>query len=147
MPITNDREFKEALNGFTPARQRQLAARFTLGVLDLCSDPRVRGAVEAAQRVEMSGAELVAAFQGAKAARVESFTRCGKEADWLAQAGHFVAEAALACVRPDGRGNPAWDAAMNARMARSAATIANGEGDNHREADEQYRLVEMFLNV
>lgn len=147
MPITNDREFKQALDTLPPARQRQLAARFTLSVLHLCNDPRVRGAVEAAQREGASDAELTALLQAAKAARVESFTQCGSEADWLAQAGHFVAEAAFACVRPMGRGNPAWDAAMNVRMARAAENIASSDSDAHREAEEQYRLVEMFLSA
>lgn len=147
MTIANDRDFKEALNRLPSARQRLLAARFAQHVVDLSHDPRVQGAVEAALREGVSDAELALHFQAAKAARVESFTQCGVEADWSCQAGHFVAEAALACVRPAGRANPAWDAAMNARMARAAAAIAHGEGDSHREAEEQYRLAERFLNV
>ncbi|MBS4098702.1 MAG: hypothetical protein KGZ83_17915 [Sulfuricella sp.] len=147
MTIANDSDFKAALDHLPPAQQRLLAARFTQNVLAFSRDPRVKGAVDAALREGISDNELALQHQSAKAARVESYTQCGTEADWSCQAGHFVAEAALACVRPAGRGNPAWDAAMNARMARAAAAIAEGEGDSHREAEAQYRAVETFFNT
>ena len=36
--------------------------------------------------------------------------------------------------------------AMQARMARMSETIATGEGTENREAGEQYRILEAFLN-
>jgi hypothetical protein len=101
--------------------------------------------LELAARADVSEAELAVASQAANSARVESFTRCGKETDWLGQAGHFVAKAAAACVRPLDE-DLAWDAAMQARMARTFQTIAEGLGTEHTEAAEQYRLLDDLLN-
>jgi len=147
MAISNDSEFKAALNGLSAAQQRQVAARFVENVLPLCKDIRVSGAVTAARRRDITDAELAALFQAAKSASVESFTQCGKEADWLAQAGHFVAEAAMSCVKPaDATDNLAWAAGMSSRMARTCETIAAGAGTGNREAEAQYRLLTEFLN-
>jgi hypothetical protein len=35
---------------------------------------------------------------------------------------------------------------MNARMARICETIANGQGTENREAEQQYRILTEFLN-
>jgi len=148
MNIGNDSEFKAALSFLSGATRRLVAARFAENVLSLCPDPRVKGAIESAKRTDISAAELATAFQSAKAASVESFTRCGRECDWNDQASHFVAEAGLACVRPEQPGaNPAWDAAMQARMARTCETIAVGRGTDNVEAEAQYRILAEFLNV
>lgn len=147
MAISNDKDFKAALGGLTLSQQRQVAARFTDNVLALCTDVRVAGAVSAAKRADITDVELAALYQGAKTASVESYTQCGRETDWAAQAGHFVAKAAMACVQPAEAGaDPAWDAAMQARMARMSETIARGEGSETREAEAQYRILDAFLN-
>ena len=147
MKISNDSEFKAALSGLPKARQRQIAAQFAENVLALGPDSRVKGAIDSAKRTDITDAELAAAFQSAKAASVESFTRCGHECDWNDQAGHFVAEAGLACVQPAAPGsNPAWNAAMHARMARTCGSIANGDGTNNAENATQYRILAEFLN-
>jgi len=147
MSISNDKEFKSALAGLSPAQQRQVAARFVQQVFPLSSDVRIKAALEAAGRAGISGAELAIVAQAANTARVESFTQCGREADWSAQVGHFVAKAAVACVKPaEAGGNLAWDAAMQARMARTCQTVADGIGTENREAEVQYRILEAFLN-
>jgi hypothetical protein len=147
MAISNDKEFKAALHGLPPARQRQVAARFIDSVLALCNDVRVAGAVSAAKRPDITEVELGALYMAAKAASVESYTQCGRETDWATQAGHFVCKAAVNCVKPaDSHENLAWDAAMEARMARTCATIAGGEGTETREAEQQYRILEAFLS-
>jgi len=147
MSISNDKEFKSALAGLSPAQQRQVAARFVQQVFPLSSDVRIKAALEAAGRAGISGAELAIVAQAANTARVESFTQCGREADWSAQVGHFVAKAAVACVKPaEAGGNLAWDAAMQARMARTCQTVADGIGTENREAEAQYRILEAFLN-
>jgi hypothetical protein len=148
MNIANDSEFKAALSFLSGATRRLVAARFAENVLSLCPDPRVKGAVESAKRTEITDAELVAAYQSAKAASVDSYTQCGHECNWNDQASHFVAEAGVACVKPDQPGaNPAWDAAMQARMARTCETIATGRGTDNAEAEAQYRILAEFLNV
>ena len=146
MAINDDTEFQTVVRGLTLERQRQLAARFVENVLGLCPDPRVKAAVTVAMQEGVGDAELTMARQNAKSASVESYTRCGREADWKSQAGHFVALAALASVAPAERAAAlAWDAAMNARMARTCETIAEGEGTRNREAETQYRMLEKFL--
>ena len=147
MAITNDKDFKAALAGLSTAQQRQVAARLVQRVFGLSNDVRIKAALDVAGRADISDAELTVMYQAANTARVESFTQCGKETDWGAQAGHFVAKAAVACVKAAEPGdNLAWDAAMQARMARTCETVATGEGTENREAEEQYRILEAFLN-
>ena len=148
MSIQNDTEFKTALTGLDPARQRRAAARFVERVMDLSGDIRVRAAVEAAQRGDLQEAEREVLFQAANSARVESFTQCGKEADWSAQSGHFVAKAAVSCVKPRVAGESlAWDAAMHARMARTCQSVASGVGTETREAEAQYAILDEILKA
>jgi hypothetical protein len=53
----------------------------------------------------------------------------------------------VACVKPGEAGdNLAWEAAMQARMARTCQTVAEGTGTENREAEEQYRILDAFLN-
>jgi hypothetical protein len=143
MTINNDSEFKAALNGLSRAGQRQVAARFAESVLVLSKDARVKNAIEAAKRTDISKDELDDAYMAAKKASVDSFTQCGKECDWNSQAGHFVAQAALACLEP-GK-SPAWESAMHARMARTSESIATGIGTDNAEATAQYRILEQYL--
>jgi len=145
MLIQTDSEFRNALDKLPTPKQRELATRFTDSVMALCSDPRIQSAVNAARRPDISDIELNAVFQSAKGACVESYTQCGKETDWLNQAGHFVAEAAKSCVKPAEHGhNLAWDAAMYARMARTCETIAKDQGTQNREAELQYKLADEY---
>ena len=143
----NDKDFKAELGTLPIARQRLVAAEFVRRVLPLSNDFRLKAAVDTALRAEATDNELAAACQAANTARVESFTRCGKETDWAAQAGHFVAKSVVACVRPAVEGdNLAWEAAMSARMARTCETVAEGRGTENGEAQEQYRILGAFLN-
>ena len=145
MSIDNDSDFKTALGELSRAGQRLVAARFAENVLALSSDPRVKSTINLAKRTDIIEDELAAAVQSAKAASVDSFTQCGHECDWNKQAGHFVAEAALSCVKPtEPDGNPAWDTAMHARMARTCAAIAAGAGTGNDEAAAQYRILAEF---
>lgn len=147
MAIRNEKDFKAKLAGLPCAQQRQVAARFVQRVFGLSNDVRVKAAIDVAMRGEVTSEELAVVAQAANSARVESFTQCGRETDWTAQAGHFVAKAAVACVRPCGEGgNLAWEAAMQARMARTCETVAEGLGTENNEAEEQYRILEALLN-
>ncbi|HNQ04450.1 MAG TPA: hypothetical protein PKH69_07535 [Thiobacillaceae bacterium] len=148
MSLHNDSEFKSALATLDLAQQRRVAALCVERVLDLTDDARVRAAVDAARRGDLAEAEAEALHQAAKAARVESFTQCGREADWAAQAGHFVARAAVSCVKAPAQGeNLAWDAAMHARMARTCQGVAQGSGTETREAEAQYAILDEFLKA
>ena len=146
MSISNDKEFKTALAALPIARQRQLAAAFARRVFGLSNDARVKAALDAAQRADVADVELSLVAQAAQSARVESFTQCGQDTGWTAQAGHFVAKAAVACVRAAEEGeNIAWDAAMQARLARTCQSVADGDGTDNSEAEAQYRILETFL--
>jgi hypothetical protein len=148
MAIDNDSDFKAALSKLSRAGQRLVAARFAENVLALSKDPRVKSAIGAAKRADITEDELAAASQSAKKASVDSFTQCGKECDWNSQAGHFVAQAAVACLKQAEPGDsPAWNAAMHARMARTSESIATGRGTDNAESVAQYRILAEFLNV
>ena len=143
MAIDNDSNFKSALSQLSRAGQRQVGARFAESVLMLSKDVRVKNAINAAKRNDITEDELAAAFQSAKKASVDSFTQCGKECDWNSQAGHFVAQSVLACLEQGV--SPAWDAAMNARMARTSESIATGVGTDNAESSAQYRILAKYL--
>jgi hypothetical protein len=148
MTISNESDFKAALNNLSRAGQRQAGARFVEDVLDCSQDPRLKSAINSAKRGDITEDELAAASRSAQAASVDSYTQCGHECDWNSQAGHFVAQAALACLKPAAPGsNTAWDAAMHARMARTCANIASGSGTSNEEDAAQYRILTEFLNI
>ena len=145
--IGNDRELRIALDGLSPQQQRVLGGRFVASVLGLCEEESVRRAVDVAMDPEAPESALATAFRDAKAASVKSYTACGKDTDWLEQAAHFVAAAAMACLAPESRpggDNPAWKAAMQARMARNCEMIERGEGAEQNESETQYRIAGEF---
>lgn len=143
MAIANDTEFKTTLGKLSGEAQRRVGARFAEDVLALSSDRRIGSAIAVAKLSDITPDEYSSALRTAKAASVDSYTQCGHECDWNKQAGHFVAEAALACFQPGD--SAAWEAAMHARMARTCTTIATGQGTANDEAAEQYRILAEFL--
>lgn len=147
MPISNDKEFKAALAALTNTERRQIGTLLVQQVFDLSGDARIKGALELARRADAGSAELTVAAAGVNTARVESFTQCGRDTNWTAQAAHFVARAAQECVRPVVDVATAWEAAMQARMARICQTVAAGEGTHNTEAEAQYRALEAFLKA
>jgi hypothetical protein len=143
--ITNDADFKQALDELEVAQQRRVGAAFVRNVLAL--NPVVTKVVDAAANEDTTVDELAVAFKQAKAAALDSHTRCGSDSDWQAQAGYFVARAASVLVAPDKQAKaPAWEAAANARMARTCGHIDASDESMHEESEAQYRLLEQFLN-
>lgn len=144
--ISNDYDLRAALHSLTGPQQRLLGARFANSVLALCRDERVRRAAAVALDPEADDSVLEEAFRAAKAYAVRTYTDCGKDTDWLAQADHFVAAAVAAALTPasdqwSGGPNPAWSAAMQARMARNCAMIEEEkESAGEGEPERQYRL-------
>lgn len=147
MNIANDKEFKAALAALGGLDRRQAAAHLVRQVFELSGDPRVKGALDLAARTDVSEAELSVAAAGVNTARVESFTQCGRDADWKAQASHFVARAAQECIKSDVDLGSAWEAAMQARMARICEALAAGEGTGNREAEAQFEALAAFLKA
>ena len=146
--ISNDAEFRKALDGLDPARQRHVAARFVENVLALCSDERIARVLRVAGNTEASEAELAEALKTARATTFDCHTRCGSEGDWSEQAGYFVARAATAALTPIGKmpSGPAWQAALSSRMAQTSESIVSGDDIAGQEADQQYGILSKFLN-
>jgi hypothetical protein len=147
--INNDHELRDALNGLSAEQQRILGSRFAGNVVHLSKDERVNRAIETGQREEVTPGELEDAFKSAKAYATKTYTDCGKDTDWLAQADHFVAAAAAAALTPDAlmteKQNRAWKAAMQARMAVNCTLIEEDDAPATSEAELQYALTETFL--
>lgn len=147
MAISNDKEFKAALAALGNCDRRQATAYLIRQALDLTQDARVKAGLDLAVRCDADEAEFATAAAGVNSARVASYTQCGHEASWTCQAAHFVARAAQECVKPEISANDAWQAAMQARMARICQAIGLGEGTSNREAEAQYRALEEYLQA
>ncbi|MDH3870904.1 MAG: hypothetical protein OEU44_01660 [Gammaproteobacteria bacterium] len=149
--ISNDTEFRQALDRLDTIRQRVVAARFVEHVLPLSNDERLAMVTRTAARRDAPDSELVAALGSARAATFDSHTRCGSEGDWSEQAGYFVARAAAAAVTPAGQlpGGSAWQAAVASRMARTCESISqDAAADNpaNEEIEAQYSILSEFLD-
>jgi hypothetical protein len=150
--ITNDAEFKQALQGLDATQQRLVAAKFIAHVLSLSDDDRINRAVKAAADESASDGEISDALKSAKAAIMDSSTRCGAEGNWTDQAGYFVARAAVASLTPKAQsksGNPAWQAALSCRMAQTSIEIDSASADmpGHSENEWQYDVLAKHLDA
>ncbi|MGB8077581.1 MAG: hypothetical protein WCF09_06855, partial [Gallionella sp.] len=74
MRISNDNEFKAALDGLSEVGRRVVAARFAENVLALSRDHRLKTAIDTAERADATQDEIAAAFRSANAVSVESYT-------------------------------------------------------------------------
>ncbi len=145
--INNDIQFRKALDGLSLPKQRTVGALFIKLVDSLSNDNRIDLAVKTATNVDAGSSELTVAFKEAKAAAMDSYTRCGADADWSEQAAYFVARAASAIVSPGkGKENVALTAAMNCRMARTCTMIEKDIEEDSQENAKQYSVLKHYLN-
>jgi len=146
--ISNDTEFRKALDALDATRQRQVAARFVEHVLGLCTDERITHVAAVAGNSDASEAALAEALKTARAATFDCHTRCGSEGDWSEQAGYFVARAATAALTPIAQmpSGPAWQAALSCRMAQTSKSIVTGDDTAGQEGEQQYRILSEFLD-
>lgn len=146
--ISNETEFRHALAGLDADRQRAVAALFVQNVLSLCDDERIAHVLKTAASEDASQQKLAEALHTARAITNDCHARCGAEGDWAAQAGYFVARAAVAALTPAGQlpGGQAWQAAMGSRMARTCESIVSGSDSGVQESAAQYRILTDFLN-
>ena len=148
--ITNDAEFKQALQNLDATQQRVVAGKFVEHVLPLSNDERINRVVKVATESDASQDEISEALRSAKAATMDSHTRCGSEGNWTEQAGYFVARAAVSAVTPQAQSRtsgPAWQAAMSSRMAQTSLLIDN-ESDEvtaNSENEWQYSILSDYL--
>ena len=148
--ISNDNQFREALNRLTLAQQRAVGASFVENVLSLSSDPRVAQVLAVAKDANPSEDAVSLARRSIKAASLEAHTRCGSDGEWIDQAGYFVARAAEACLEPEGRSQgkgPAWKAAMSARMARTCLAADSDQDSHDSESQAQYNILISYLDA
>ncbi|MFW6259108.1 MAG: hypothetical protein ACOC26_06405, partial [Halochromatium sp.] len=122
---------------------------FAQSLVHLSRDERVKRAIDTGLREDASAPELEDAYRAAKAWSTKTYTDCGKDTDWLAQADHFVAAAAAAALTPDSlldnKTNRAWKAAMHARMANNCELV-EGDGNAHLdEVERQYAIADEFV--
>lgn len=148
--ITNDTEFKQALQDLDATQQRAIAAKFIEHVLSLSDDERIKRVVKVATDDNASEGEISDALKTARAAIMDSSTRCGAEGNWTDQAGYFVARAAVAALTPQAQsksGNPAWQSALSCRMAQTSIEIDSGsdEAPSHSENEWQYDILSKYL--
>ncbi|MES9827354.1 MAG: hypothetical protein ABW201_03735 [Candidatus Thiodiazotropha sp.] len=145
--ITNDHDLREAINGLSPVEQRALGGQFVANVGHLSQDPRISHAIDAAIDPDISPAELEQIYKTVKAFATQTYTACGSDADWAAQAEHFVAAAAAASLSSDDQSGArgAWKAAMQARMAKNCEMILNDDGGIANESENQYQMVGRYL--
>ena len=148
--ITNDAEFKQALQNLDAEQQRTVAVMFVEHVLSLSDDNRIKRVVKVTTDDSASADEISDALKSAKAAIMDSSTRCGAEGNWTDQAGYFVARAAVAAVTPPAQsksGGPAWQAALSCRMAQTSIEIDNDADDvpSHSENEWQYSILTDYL--
>ena len=147
--ITNDQQLREALSTLNAVQQRQLGGLFVSSIRHLSGDARIGRAIEAAAKADIPAQELEDVYKSVKAFATQTYTACGQDADWAAQAEHFVAAAAAASLATEEqagtKGNNAWKSAMQARMAKNCEMILNDEGGVANEAEKQYEITGKFL--
>ncbi|MES9970102.1 MAG: hypothetical protein ABW092_08715 [Candidatus Thiodiazotropha sp.] len=145
--ITNDHDLREAISGLTPVEQRALGGQFVANVGHLSQDSRINRAVDVAANPDISLAELEETYKTVKAFATQTYTACGSDADWAAQAEHFVAAAAAAALSSDDQAGArgVWKAAMQARMAKNCEMILTDDGAVANESENQYQMAERYL--
>ena len=149
--ISNDQDLRTLLTNLPADQQRTIGARFAQSVIHLSNDERVRRAIDTALRPDASPDELEDAYRAAKSWSTKTYTDCGKDTDWLAQADHFVAPATAAALTPDSllaeKASPAWKAAMQARMANNCELVEANDDAHTDEVQRQYQIAEEFIGA
>ncbi|TVQ90662.1 MAG: hypothetical protein EA400_05960 [Chromatiaceae bacterium] len=147
--IRTDQDLRRLLLKLPAEQQRFIGLRFAESVEHLCRDERVRRAIATGLRPDATAAELEDAYRGAKAWATKTYTDCGKDTDWLAQADHFVAAAVAAALTPDQllaeKTNRAWKAAMHARMANNCELVEAADDSHGDEVQRQYAIADDFI--
>ena len=146
MTIHNDQEFKQALSKLSVVEQRILAAQFVESVLHLNPNPLIKHAL----KVVRDKSEFGDIYASVNSLVVKTYTACGGDVDWPAQAAHFVATAARACLTPleqlGNKTNLAWTCAMQTRMAKNCEMIESDSDTVENEAQKQYVITDAYLS-
>jgi hypothetical protein len=150
--INNEADFKRVLETLADVQQRQVALLFVKHVLHLSDDKRLDRVIKIAVDSDATEEEIASTHKIAHAVTFDSHARCGAEGHWSDQAGYFVARAAVAATTSSDHsraGGPAWQAAMQARIAYTSMLI-DDETDQHSahtECEWQYQSLSDYLNA
>jgi hypothetical protein len=146
--ISNDQQLRAALNALALDQQRAIGGLFTNSVATLGRDPELARAIAATADRDISETEREEAFRLAKSIATKTYTACGRDADWLTQAEHFVAAACSAVLTPESQVDPkinlAWKAAIQARMAKNCLMMESDTAEIDNEAQKQYKIAQEF---
>jgi len=149
MTIHNDQEFKQTLSELSIEEQRVLASWFVGSVIHLNPDPLIERSLNVVRDKMSSNNDLEQAYKNIKSLVVETYTACGNDANWSAQAAHFIATATKACLIPveqlGTKKNLAWKCAMQTRMAKNCEMIESDSNIIDNEAQKQYAITNDFL--
>jgi len=150
--ISNDKDLRDLLEKLPVDQQRIIGLRFAESLLHLCGEERVKRAIETGLRADASPGELEDAYRAAKAWSTKTYTDCGKDTDWLAQADHFIAAAVTSALTPDNmlpekKTNRAWKAAMHSRMANNCELVEGGGNAHLDEVKRQYEIADEFIDA
>jgi hypothetical protein len=149
--ITNDQQLKSALNELPLKSQRAIGMLFANSIQLPSVDSSLAKAMEMIMESEYGESERELAYKTAKSVATKTYTACGRDTDWDAQAEHFVAAACSAALTPEGQisaaNNPAWKAAIQARMANNCLMMDKELDEPQNEAVRQYQIAEEFLQA
>ena len=149
MTVQNDQEFRQVLSELSIDDQRMLAAQFVESVIHLNQDPLIKNALKVAKQNMHSTDDFVETYKSIKSLSVNTYTACGNDADWPAQAAHFIASATKVCLMPleqlGEKKNLAWKCAMQARMAKNCEMIESDSDMIENEAQKQYDITNNFI--
>lgn len=144
--IKQDSEFRQALSALSRLQQRQIGSQFIERVLPQYPDATLSKLLALAQQTDAAELELAAAAKTAKSLALDKHTRCGAEGDWQAQASYFLARATSELFAPSKPSQlPAWEAALNVRLACTCGSIEQAHDTMHDESAAQYQLLTDYL--
>ena len=146
--ISNDKELRAALDRLSIEQQRVIGARFANSVSGINIDSSLTRALDIAMKSDSTPGDREDAYKAAKSIATRSYTACGQDVDWQAQAKHFVAAACSVVLAPEGLSseisNIAWKAAIHARMAENCLMMETESGNSEGQARRQYEIARNF---
>jgi len=147
--ISNDQELRTALNRLSLKEQRAIGLLYINSIKLPGIDPGLQKTLELALESDNGEHEREIAHKTAKSIAARTYTACGRDTDWEAQAEHFVAAACSAALAPEQQltptANPAWKAAIQSRMAHNCLMMERESSAPWNEAQKQYEITEEFL--
>lgn len=149
--ITNDQELRAALDRLSIEDQRTIGLLFAGNIKIPKMSPALQKALDLALDADNGDQERELAYKTAKSVAANTYTACGRDTDWEAQAEHFVAAACSAALAPEAKlmpaTDPAWRSAVQSRMANNCLMMESAISEVRNEAQKQYEICEEFLQA